>query len=69
MFGFKRFFQTHFCPYWKTFVVILTPILLLPLPLAVHGTVRVQAGLEIIEPKMKRINQFRKQEPDMVSYL
>ena len=39
MSGCKKFFQLHFRPYLKTFVVILTPLLFLPL--VFYGAVRI----------------------------
>ena len=33
------FLKRHILPFWKTFIVILTPLLLLPLQLLVHGAV------------------------------
>ncbi len=40
MIEYKRFLQSHVSPNWKTLVVILTPLLLLPLPFTVEGSVR-----------------------------
>ena len=37
----RLFLRRHIFPFWKTFIVILTPLLLLPLPLLVHGAVRI----------------------------
>ena len=39
MFQNNRIFRRHILPYWKTFVVVLTPLLLLPLPLVLDGPV------------------------------
>ncbi len=36
-----RFHRRHVIPYWRTFIVVFTPLLLLPLPLFVDGSVNI----------------------------
>ena len=36
----KKFIQAHVTPFWRTYVVVLTPLLLLPM--TVHGAVNIK---------------------------
>ncbi len=52
--GCLRFLRRHVIPYWKTLIVVFTPLLLLPLPLLVHGAVSYYLFIKkIIENEVK----------------